>query len=276
MFLVYGNQNLLRRLTGAGISAASLILVIGCASGSHSSTATPPPTPRQALLTAAIRAQQITTADETVSVRDTGVQDASLDAAVQVRLKPALEASENLTQTANGKTDRVKMILTGPAMYLSEHTIAAQFGKPWLKIELAALKGTPLAQLGKLVQDLRNNNVVGQARLLTVAKNARAVGRQMIDGVPTTEYAGSFTAAQALKELPAPLRSDLAPLLKPLGNSTIHFRDWIDDQHVTRHLVEVETLNGETINTTINVTAVNRPVTITPPPASQTAAMPTS
>lgn len=35
-------------------------------------------------------------------------------------------------------------------------------------------------------------------------------------------------------------------------------------------MTEVETLNGDTVNTTINITAINQPVSITLPPASQT------
>jgi hypothetical protein len=88
--------------------------------------------------------------------------------------------------------------------------------------------------------------------------------------VSTTEYAGSFTAPEGLKALPRSLRQALAPGLRALGNSTIHFREWIDGQHHLRKMTEVETLNGDTINTTINITAINQPINITLPPGSQT------
>jgi hypothetical protein len=85
----------------------------------------------------------------------------------------------------------------------------------------------------------------------------------LISGVSTTEYAGTVKAAAALKAIPASLRQALASELQALGNTTIHFREWIDGQHHLRKMVVTENLNGDTIDTTINVTAVNQPVSIT-------------
>jgi hypothetical protein len=39
---------------------------------------------------------------------------------------------------------------------------------------------------------------------------------------------------------------------------------------VVRRVTEVESASGETVHSTINVTSVNRPVHVTPPPASET------
>jgi hypothetical protein len=84
---------------------------------------------------------------------------------------------------------------------------------------------------------------------------------------------GAVTAAAALKALPASCRHPLAPELQALGNSTVSFHEWVDDQHHLRNMTEVETVNGDTVNTTINVTAINQPVHITLPHASQTFAL---
>jgi hypothetical protein len=100
------------------------------------------------------------------------------------------------------------------------------------------------------------------------------VGKQTVDGVPTTEYAGSFHAAAALKALSPTYRKALAPALKLLGNTPISFHIWIDGQHYTRKATEVETVNGETIITTVVVKAINQPVHITIPPDSQTVTPP--
>ena len=66
------------------------------------------------------------------------------------------------------------------------------------------------------------------------------------------------------------------PELQALGNSPVSFREWVDGQHHLRKMTEVETVNGDTVNTTINITAINQPVHITVPPASQTTSMPAS
>jgi hypothetical protein len=50
----------------------------------------------------------------------------------------------------------------------------------------------------------------------------------------------------------------------------IRFNAWIGAEHEVRRVTEVETVSGETVHSTINVTSVNRPVHLTPPPASQT------
>jgi hypothetical protein len=52
------------------------------------------------------------------------------------------------------------------------------------------------------------------------------------------------------------------------------FTVWIDGQHQVRRIVEVEQVNGASVDTTMNVTAINQPVHISPPPASQVAVFP--
>jgi hypothetical protein len=254
------------------------MLLAGCASGSSSSAAkAAPSSPRQAILLAATKAQKITSATETVNIQFSGTQSGSTSAIAQFRLKPKLEVSEDARVASAGKAVAFKAIITGTAMYFSEPSVARELGKPWVKIQLSALKGTPGASFAQIWQELQNNDFANQTQLLTVTKNAHVVGKQTVDGVPTTEYAGSITVAEGLKGLPPRLRSALAPQLNAMGRNTrINFRLWIDDQHQIRKLAEVETVNGETIHTTMNITAINQPVHIVLPPASQTAMAPGS
>ena len=216
----------------------------------------------------------MTSASETLTVRDSGAQSTTTTGAIQFQRKPTLQASETLNTTASGKSTQIKVILTGTAIYLHEAALAAQLGKPWLKLDLSALNGTALASISQLVHGLQGNDFANQTQLLAVAKNVHVVGTQTIDGVATTEYAGSVRAAEALKALPASFRKAMAPELQVLGNGTISFHVWIDGQHHTRKITDVETVNGETINTTVNITAINQPVQIALPPASQTVTPP--
>jgi hypothetical protein len=256
-----------RAAAAVGLSAAALILATACSSGGSAST---PLTPRQALLAAATQAQRITSATETLTVKATGASASTMTGTIRFRLKPTLLISGNLQEAAAGADDRIRMIVTSTAIYLNEPSVTSQLGKPWVRLDLSALKGTSGASLAQLVQSLQSNTFTNQAQLFAVAKDARIVGEQTVDGVSTTEYAGSFKAADGLKALPASLRQALAPALQALGNSTIHFHEWIDSQHHLRKMTEVETLNGDTVNTTIHVTAINQPVSITLPSADQT------
>jgi hypothetical protein len=264
------------RAAAVGLSAAALIVLAACSSGGGgpASTASTPLTPRQALLAAASHAQKVTSASETLTVRDSGAQNATTAGTIQFQRKPTLQASETLNTTAAGKSTQIKVILTGAAIYLHEAALAGQLGKPWLKLDLSALNGTDLASIAQLAHSLQGNDFANQTQLLAVAKNVHVAGTQTIDGVATTEYAGSVRAAEALKTLPASFRKAMAPELQVLGNGTISFHVWIDGQHHTRKITDVETVNGETINTTVNITAINQPVQIALPPASQTVTPP--
>ena len=119
-----------------------------CSSGGGpASTASTPLTPRQALLAAASHAQQVTSASEALTVRDSGAQNTTTAGAIQFQRKPTLQASETLNTTAAGKSTQIKVILTGTAIYLHEAALAGQLGKPWLKLNLSALNGTALASI---------------------------------------------------------------------------------------------------------------------------------
>jgi hypothetical protein len=264
------------RAAAVGLSAAALIVLAACSSGGGgpASTASTPLTPRQALLAAASHAQKVTSASETLTVRDSGAQNATTAGTIQFQRKPTLQASETLNTTAAGKSTQIKVILTGAAIYLHEAALAGQLGKPWLKLDLSALNGTDLASIAQLAHSLQGNDFANQTQLLAVAKNVHVAGTQTVDGVATTEYAGSVRAAEARKTLPASFRKAMAPELQVLGNGTISFHVWIDGQHHTRKITDVETVNGETINTTVNITAINQPVQIALPPASQTVTPP--
>jgi hypothetical protein len=268
------------------LSAAALILVAACSSGGTSTSGTSPSgtssgggatsgslTPRQALLAAATQSGQIRSATETMTIHGSSGSVTNVTGTIQFQLKPTLLISGILNEAGPGTSTQVKMIFTSTALYLSEPSLSRQVGKPWVKIDLAALStvaGSSGSGLTQLVQSLQNNNFTNQAQLFTVAKDTHVVGTQTVDGVSTTEYAGSFVASDGLKALPAGFRKALAPGLQALGHSTISFHEWIDADHHPRKVTEVETVNGETINITVDITAINQPVTITLPPAGQT------
>ena len=264
-----------RYAAAAGLSAAALIAVAACGSSNASQSGGTSLTPREALVAAVSHTQKVTSAVETLNVKVNGAQSLSTTGAVQVQLKPAVLIGANLNIVEAGKTTPIKEVLTGTAIYFSAPALTGQLSsKPWVKIPLSALKGTSAAGFGQLFHSLQSDSFTNQTELLTVAKNAHMVGRQTIDGTPTTEYAGSFKAAQALKSLPASYRSALSSELQVLGNTPISFHVWIDGQNHVRKMIETESVNGQNVTTTVNISAINQPVHVTVPPASQTAPMP--
>lgn len=264
-----------RRAVATSLSAAALIVVAACGSAGGSASGGNTLTPREALLAAASHTQKVTTAVETLNVKVSGAQSLSTSGTVRVQLKPALLVGANLNIKEAGKTTLIKEVLTGNAIYFSAPALTGQLSsKPWLKIPLSALKGTAAASFGQLFHSLQSDNFTNQTELLTVAKNAHIVGKQTVNGTSTTEYAGSLKAGQALKALPASFRSALSSELSALGNTTINFHVWIDSQNHVRKIIEAESINGENVNTTVNINSINQPVHVAVPSTGQAAPMP--
>jgi hypothetical protein len=146
-------------------------------------------------------------------------------------------------------------------------------GKRWLKISLKQLSGKAGATFSQLLQALQNGNPLDQTRILAASKDVHTAGTQVIDGVTTTRYTGTFTPSAALSALTPNERKLLGPQLKLL-HGTVKFTIWIDGQHQTRQVAEHENVAGQTVVTTLNVTAINQPVTVTVPPTNQVASLP--
>jgi hypothetical protein len=192
---------------------------------------------------------------------------------MQLRLKPTLLAHETLRTLAAGQTVSVEEIVSAKALYLKEPT--GQAARPWVKIPYSELSGSLGSALSSLIQNAQSGNPAQQTQILTASHNVHAVGTQVINGVPTTHYRGSVTAATALASLSPTLRKGLGPLLRMLTGD-IRFNVWIDAQHVTRRVIEVEKVAGQPVTVTLNVTAVNQPVQIALPPAGQVTILPKS
>lgn len=267
----------------AGLSAAALILVAGCASGAGSAHGAPgaessgsPLPPRQALLTAATEANRINSAVETIIVQDRGASTSTMTGTFRYQLKPTMEASADFHTDMFGMTTQMKAIATSDAVYFNLGRLPDFVGmgqvarKPWIKVDLSGLNGWELAGFAQLVEGTQSGDFTAQAHLFAVAENVYVAGTQVIDGVPTTEYDGSFRVAAALKALPASFHKVLAAELQALGTGPVYFREWIDSQYHVRKTIEVHTVNGTTTTSTVLITAFNQPVDITLPPASQT------
>ena len=258
-----------RRAAAAGLSAAALIAVAACGSATSGGTGSTPVAPRQALLSAAAHMQKVTSAVERLSIKVGGAQGGTTTGVINTQLRPLLLGAD-LNLNVNGKSTAIKEVLTTSDIYFSAPALTGQTGKQWVKIPLSVLKGPAGATFGALFHSLQSNNFTNQTELLTAAKNVRFIGRVTVGGASVTEYAGSFEADAALKTVPASYRKALSAELQSLGTTTVNFHVWIDSQNHVRKFTEAESVSGQTVNTTVTVTAINQPVHITIPPASQT------
>ncbi|HEX5295884.1 MAG TPA: LppX_LprAFG lipoprotein [Streptosporangiaceae bacterium] len=279
-----------RRPAAIGLSAAALALLAACSSGGSGSASSAQtstgaaaastgaestasastgsagtPAARQALLDASTAAQQVNTAVTTMNVKITGSQPGTQTGTLQYQRKPSVLMSEDMHIVAQGGTTDIKMILTDTDVYFSEPGLSAK----WTKLNRSSLSGPAAASFGKLIQTMQSNDFANQQQMLAAAKDVHQAGTQTIDGAQTTEYDGSIRASDAIKALSPGVRGILGPQLQTLGDSVISFREWIDGQHHVRRVIENETVKGNNLTTTMNITGINQPVQITLPPNSQ-------
>jgi len=279
-----------RRPAVIGLSAAALALLAACSSGGSGSAssaqvstgataestasastgsagtgAAGTPAAHQALLDAATAAQQVNTAVTTMNVKITGSQSGTQTGTLQYQRKPSVLMSEDMHIVAQGGTTDIKMILTGTDVYFSEPGLSAK----WTKLKRSSLTGPAAASFGKLIQTMQSNDFANQQQMLAAAKDVHQAGTATIDGAQTTEYDGSIRASDAIKALSPSVRGILGPQLQTLGDSVISFREWIDGQHHVRRVIENETVKGNNLTTTMDITGINQPVQITVPPDSQ-------
>jgi len=276
-----------RRAAAVALCAAALAVIAGCSTGSSSSsvplgtsgltgttgttgTATRL-TPLRAIRLAAVETQRVNSMAATFSEQIGTL--GSVNGTMQLRLKPTLLAHATLSSSLNGQSSTIEEIVSVKAVYVKKPSNPT--GRPWVEIRLSNLPGNLGKSIQSLLQNAQNGNPATQTLMFAGSRDVHKVGTQALNGVQTTHYAGTVTADQALSKLPPAVRKGFAPMMK-LITGGIRFNVWIDDQHVTRRLVAVESVEGQTLTLTLNVTAVNQPVQVTLPPRGQVTVLPTS
>jgi hypothetical protein len=225
---------------------------------------------------AASAAQKVNSFAATMVVSSSGTLSTHLSGTVQEQVRPTVLASETFNVSSAGVTvpGGMKTLLTGDAVYLKMSTLAKVLGKPWVKIPFSSLKKSTGVSLAPLLHQLQGNNPLAQTIMLSGATDVHQVGSATINGVSTTEYAGTLNVSKALGKLDPSLRKLVAPAMQTTGITTSKFHVWLDAQHQVRKLSQVESGGKTTVTSVMTITAINQPVHISTPPASQIASLP--
>ena len=205
-----------RAAGGAALAlcAGALALVAGCSTGSTGSTAPAASlTPRQAITLAADQSRRINSMAATIS-EQLGTSG-SMTGTMQLQLKPTLLVEEALRTSAAGQTVSVEAIVSRTVIYIKSPT--GTDGKPWIKIPLSGVSGGLGSALRSLLQNTQADNPAEQPLMLAASKNARKVGTQVVNGVQTTRYAGTFSLPAALDALPPAVRTGAGRLQRRAG-----------------------------------------------------------
>jgi hypothetical protein len=227
---------------------------------------------------AAQQAQKATSYAADVTVRTTGTATSTISGTLQQQTEPSPLAVANFSSvTVQGQQIQGGMqeIVSGSGIYLKMSQLAKQTGKPWIEIPASDLSKVSGASFSQLLQNGSNDPLV-QAQMLSSSKNVKKVGTATINGVPTTEYTGTYPITAGLAKLPAASRAKIASQLQAMGLTTEHFTVWLDDQQQVRKVVSSAKGTSEQVASTVVVTSVNKPVSVAIPPKSQIATVPAS
>jgi hypothetical protein len=242
---------------------------------------------KQAIQLAASTAHKVNSFAATTDIRITGKPRASSSAAsgspgnvdmagtLQEQTRPSLLVSADFsTFQAVGQSlaGGMSEIITPQAVYikLSLLTQLLNTGKPWAEMPVSGLNASTGLNLGSLFSQLQTSSPLAQTQLLAGATNVRTVGTGTVDGIPVTEYAGTYSTSAAIAKLPADVRGPLSQDLQKAGITSAKFRIWVDNKHQVRKDVVTEVSGAFTETITTTVTSINQPVSISVPAASQT------
>src|ERR1700760_1109308 len=235
-------------------------------------------TAAQAVKDAAQSAQKAPSYAAGVTVKTSGTASSTISGTLKQQTSPSpLAVADFSSVTVQGQQVQGGMqeIINSDGVWLKLAQLSKQVGKPWIKIPASDLSKVTGASFGQLLQNGSNDPLV-QTQMLSSSTNVKKVGTATINGVPTTEYTGTYPITAGLAKLPATSRSKIAAQLKAQGMTTEQFTVWLDDQHQVRKVITSAKGTSEQVSSTVTVTSVNQPVSVSLPPASQTATVPAS
>jgi hypothetical protein len=274
-------------LYAAGL-ATIVAAVAGCAVGSGGGSSAPSMSPLAAVKLAAKTTGQVNSFTATMNIQITpegGAASASgLSGPTQLtmtfaeQVHPSLLVSANIqlpniggTPTAGGLTE----VITATTIYLKWSYLTQQLHltKPWLAVPISTFNKLGI-NLSQIMDQATSNGPLADSQLLAEATSVHRVGTGSINGVPVTEYTGTIPLSTALSHFSGSLKTMVEQLETTGGITSEKFTIWVDGNNVLRKVATTAAGTALTESSVMTITSINKPGSISVPPASQTSALP--
>ena len=169
-------------------------------------------------------------------------------------------------------------ILTqGLVVYMHAPSLAQQLpaAKEWLKLDVEKLAKSQNVNLGQFRELTQNDPTQMLEYLKAASGKIDKVGTEDVRGVETTHYRANVDLDKVADQAPAKLRKtfreSIQSLKQGLGTDKIPVDVWVDDDNLVRRLAEhLPIATGGKIDFSVDFFDFGTPVSITPPPASET------
>jgi hypothetical protein len=280
------------RTTRLPLSAAGLATIVtalaGCAAGAGGGSSAPSMSPLAAVKLAAKTTGQVNSFTATMNIQITpegGAASASgLSGPTQLtmtfaeQVHPSLLVSANIqlpniggTPTAGGLTE----VITATTIYLKWSYLTQQLHltKPWLAVPISTFNKLGI-NLSQIMEQATSNGPLADSQLLAEATSVHRVGTGSINGVPVTEYTGTIPLSTALSHFSGSLKTMVEQLETTGGITSEKFTIWVDGNNVLRKVATTAAGTALTESSVMTITSINKPGSISVPPASQTSALP--
>lgn len=272
----------LRATATAVLAAGSLLGLAACSGGgssSHSGAAAAPSTATPATQSVADVMNLATKRTESYRsehVSMTMAMGSKGTSTISGRMSSGTPIAADLTETSADLSattgSSIHVLMSGTVEYMNTGATAGTLdGKHWMKMDLAQLGGGT----GQAFKSLANSSSHPQdasaaLKLLTASGDVKRVGTGTVNGVQATEYAGTVDLAKLDATDP-----DLKPLLQQAqqeGMKSETVDVWLDKNDLPVKMHETSTVPSLG---TMDITGTfsdysDTPVTVTPPPASDT------
>ncbi|WP_069762805.1 DUF1396 domain-containing protein [Streptomyces sp. LUP47B] len=263
-----------RRTIGAGLAAVGLAAgAVSCSKGGEES---PEMTPAAAVAKAAKNTEDITSFH--YRMKGKLPEQGRIEAEASMRTKPDIAMTMKMTAPDQGPDGSAEIRLVDKAMYIGGNAEMAKEmdGKSWIKFDLSALGDKALGGTAPGAGQA-DQNPAAESTFLTGAKDVKKVGTETVDGVKTTHYSGDVT----LDELKASfkdqskatreMREKSLQQYEKLGVDKFTMDTWIDGENHTKQFRMKGDATKGPLDMTITFLDYNKPVTVTAPPAKDTA-----